>query len=171
MKKILLTLIAAITMTASAFAQANSDRISIGMGVLYEKSLDATIAWEHETKYHNAWEFFVNGNFKWDECQSCGHICPESFWKNYRTWGVGVAYKPCVVRGRNHYSNLRIGASVGSNTEKFLGGFHVGYEHNFALRKGWVLFVQAKCDLLIPNREDLFREGITVGFKIPTIKQ
>ena len=64
MKKILLTLIAAITMTASAFAQANSDRITFGMGVLYENSLDATIAWEHETKYHNAWEFFVNGNVK-----------------------------------------------------------------------------------------------------------
>ena len=87
------------------------------------------------------------------------------------TWGVGASYKPCVVRGRNHYGNVRIGASVGSNTDKFLGGFHVGYEHNFALRKGWVLYVQAKCDLMVPDREDLFREGIVIGFKIPTLKQ
>ena len=83
---------------------------------------------------------------------------------------VGAAYKPCVVRGRNHHGNVRIGASVGSNTDKFLGGFHVGYEHNFALRKGWFLYVQAKCDLLVPDRKDLFREGIVVGFKIPTLK-
>lgn len=45
MKKILLTLIAVITMSASAFAQANSDRITFGMGVMYENSLDATLAW------------------------------------------------------------------------------------------------------------------------------
>lgn len=93
MKKILLSMIAAFTMSASAFAQANSDRITFGMGALYERGLDATLAWEHETKYHNALEVFANGYIKWDECQSCGHVCPESFWKNYQTWGVGVAYK------------------------------------------------------------------------------
>ena len=157
MKKVLLSMIAAICMSASAIAQSHSDRISFGMGLLYENGLDATLSWEHETKYHNAWEYFVNGYLKWDECQSCGHICPESFWKNYNTWGIGVAYKPCVV-------------SVGSNTDKFLGGFHVGYEHNFALRKGWVMYVQAKCDLMVPDRKDLFREGIVIGIKIPTLK-
>ena len=138
MKKILLSMIAVICMSVSAVAQSHSDRITFGMGLLYENGLDATLSWEHETKYHNAWEYFVNGYLKWDECQSCGHICPESFWRNYNTWGIGAAYKPCVVRGRNNYGNLRIGASFGSNTDKFLGGFHVGYEHNFALRKGWV---------------------------------
>ena len=81
---------------------------------------------------------------------------------------VGVAYKPCVWRGRNNYGNLRIGASAGSNTDKFLGGIHVGYEHNYALRRGWVLYWQAKCDLMLPDRKDLFRTGVTLGFKIPT---
>ena len=98
MKKILLSLIAAISLSASAFAQAHSDRITFGVGLLYENGLDATLSWEHETKYHNAWEFFVNGYLKWDECPSCGHVCPESFWKNYRTWGVGAAYKPCSLQ-------------------------------------------------------------------------
>jgi len=51
------------------------------------------------------------------------------------------------------------------------GGLHVGYEHNFALRHGWELFVQAKCDLTLPKREDLFRTGIVIGFKIPTLKK
>ena len=132
MKKILLSMIAVICMSVSTVAQSHSDRITFGMGLLYES--------------------------------------PESFWRNYNTWGIGAAYKPCVVRGRNNYGNLRIGASVGSNTDKFLGGFHVGYEHNFALRKGWVMYVQAKCDLMVPDRKDLFREGIVLGFKIPTLK-
>lgn len=61
--------------------------------------------------------------------------------------------------------------SAGSDTDKFVGGLHVGYEHNFALRHGWGLFVQAKCDLTLPKREDLFRTGIVIGFKIPTLKK
>ena len=69
-------MIAAVCLSASAFAQAHSDRISLGVGLLYENGLDATLSWEHETKYHNAWEYFVNGYLKWDECASCGHICP-----------------------------------------------------------------------------------------------
>ena len=48
-----------------------------------------------------------------------------------------------------------------------LGGIHVGYEHSYALRKGWKLFWQAKCDLMIKG-EDLFRTGIVIGVKIPT---
>ena len=120
MKKFLMTMVMALCVSITSFAQSNSDRISFGVGALYERGLDATLSWEHETKYHNAWEFFANGYVKWDNCESCGHVCPESFWKNYRTWGVGAAYKPCVWRGRNNYGNLRIGASAGSNTDKFI---------------------------------------------------
>ena len=141
--------------SVSSFAQSHSDRISVGAGALYQRGLDATISWEHETRYHNAWEYFINGYIKWDECASCGHVCPESFWNNYRTWGVGAAYKPCVARGRNNYGNLRIGARKTRSEE----------------RHGWGLFVQAKCDLTLPKREDLFRTGIVIGFKIPTLKK
>ena len=126
MKKIILSLIMVLSCTISSFAQSHSDRLSLGVGALYERGLDATIAWEHETRHHNAWEYFINGYIKWDECASCGHICPDSFWNNYRTWGIGVTYKPCLVRGRNHYGNLRIGASGGSDTDKFIAGIHAG---------------------------------------------
>ena len=156
MKKIIITIITSLLVATASFAQSHSNRIDFGIGALYERGFDATLAWEHETKYHNAWEYFLNGYIKWDECKSCGHVCPESFWKDYRTWGVGIAYKPCV------YS---------SNTDKFVGGIHVGYEHNYSLRNGWALYWQAKCDMMLPNREDLFRTGIVIGFKIPTLKQ
>ena len=42
-----------------------------------------------------------------------------------------------------------------------------GYEHSYALRKGWELFWQAKCDLMIKGK-DLFRTGIVIGVKIPS---
>ena len=32
------------------------------------------------------------------------------------------------------------------------------------------MYVQAKCDLMVPDRKDLFREGIVIGIKIPTLK-
>ncbi|WP_439329929.1 hypothetical protein [Bacteroides ovatus] len=154
-------LIATLT---SSYAQDGSNRVSLGTGVLYERGLDLTLSYEHETKYHNAWEYFGNVYLKWDECASCGHVCPDSFWKNYRTYDFGIAYKPCVVRGRNNHGNVRIGASVGSDTDKVIGGIHVGYEHSYALRSGWQIFWQVKTDIMIKGL-DTFRTGAALGIK------
>ncbi len=153
-----------IATLTSSYAQDGSNRISLGTGVLYERGLDLTLSYEHETKYHNAWEYFGNVYLKWDECASCGHVCPDSFWKNYRTYDFGIAYKPCVVRGRNNHGNVRIGASVGSDTDKVIGGIHVGYEHSYALRSGWQIFWQVKTDIMIKGL-DTFRTGATLGIK------
>ena len=166
MKKILLTLMAVAIFAVNSHAQANMGCLSLGVGCLYERGMDATLSYEHEGSYHNAWEFFANVYLKWDECESCGHVCPESFWHNYNTYGFGIAYKPCVIRGRNHYGNVRLGGSLGSDTDEVVGGVHVGYEHNYVLRGGWMLFWQVKSDVMI-NAEDLFRTGVVLGFKIP----
>lgn len=166
MRRYVFTLIVSV-FTLGIFAQSHSNRLSLGVGALYERGVDVTLSWDHETKYHNAWEYFVNGYVKWDKCDDCGHVCTQSFWKNYRTWSVGAAYKPCVARGKNNYGNIRIGASAGSNTDDFIGGIHVGYEHNYCLRGGWQLYMLVKCDAMIPNREDLFREGAQIGVRCP----
>lgn len=167
MRRIYLLLLTVLCIT-SAQAQNNSSRVGLGVGVLWEKGMDATVFWEYETRYHHAWEVFANGYLKWDDCQTCDKICSDSFWRNYNTWGIGLAYKPCIIRSRNKYGSMRIGASAGSNTEKFLAGLHFGYEQNYVLRHGWQLYWQAKVDVMIPNREDVFRTGITIGLKIPT---
>lgn len=140
--------------------------IQIGMGLLYERGMDLTVSVEQETRYHNAWEYFGNVYLKWDECPSCGHVCPESFWKNYRTWGVGAAYKPAVVRGRNTVGRIRLGASAGADGKEFVAGIHAGYEQDYKTRCGLVLFWQVKSDLMI-NGKDLFRTGIVLGMKFP----
>lgn len=61
MKKYILLLMMGLCVSVSSFAQSHSDRISVGVGALYQRGLDATISWEHETRYHNAWEYFING--------------------------------------------------------------------------------------------------------------
>jgi len=164
MKKILFALMAVVAMCNSAFASDKDGRIHIGAGLLYENGLELTVGYEKETKHHNAWEFFANGYIKWDKCGDCGHVCPDSFWKNYRTWSVGAAYKPCVYRGRNNHGNLRLGASLGSDTHEALGGIHAGYEHSYVMRGGWRLFWQAKTEFVI-NGEDWFKTGIAIGVK------
>lgn len=120
LKIVLLLMLVCIGFATNAHAQRNGGRLSLGVGLLYENGMDVTLAYEHEMNYRHAWEFFANGYLKWTECKSCGHICPESFWRNYRTYGFGVAYKPCVVRGRNHYGNLRIGARQEATRTSFL---------------------------------------------------
>ena len=79
---------------------------------------------------------------------------------------IGVAYKPCVTRGRNHHGSLRIGASVGSDFEKAIGAAHLGYEHTYNLYDGWSVFFAIKEDITI-RAKDRFRTGVSLGVKIP----
>nr|WP_222621156.1 hypothetical protein [Butyricimonas hominis] len=166
MKRTILLTITCMCICLGASAQRNSGRLSLGAGLLYKNGAEMTLAYEHEMNYRHIWEFFANGYLQWSDCRTCGHICPESFWKNYRTWGIGAAYKPCVIRGRNHYGSLRLGASGGSDTEKFVAGIHLGYEHSYVLRSGWIFYWQVKNDVIIRGA-DLFRTGVALGIKLP----
>ena len=77
-----------LLMTVTGRAQSHGNRLTLGIGALYESGLDATLAVEHETKSHNAWEYFANGYVKWIEDEKAGHVTNDAFWNNYRTWGL-----------------------------------------------------------------------------------
>ena len=70
------------------------------------------------------------------------------------------------MRKRNSVGRARLGVSAGSDRYEFLAGLHVGYEQNYTLRNGMVLYWQVKSDLMI-NGKDLFRTGIVLGVKLP----
>ncbi len=144
----------------------NEARIALSSSLLYKNGLDVSLSYEIETSYHNCWEVYVLGYLKWDKCPKCGRVCKDSFWKNYRSWQVGSLWKPCIVRKKNNYGNLRVGIFVGSDLDEVIGGGHLGYQHNFVFSHGWQIFLGTKVDLII-NGEDLFRSGIFLGFKIP----
>ena len=145
--------------TVLAWAQDNSNRIGFGVGGFYRPAASATLFWEHETHYHNAWEFFALGSLKVDYL--------EDLMANYRCWGVGAAWKPCVYRARNRFGSARIGVSLGAAPTDFLAGIHAGWQHSYALRRGWQFYWQAGVDVMLPRRDDLFRVGACVGFKMP----
>lgn len=167
-KKFFLFAIMMACTVSSAFAQmsSNVNHLNFAVGALYERGFDATLSYEHETRYHHAWEYFLNGYIKWAVDPDAGHVTRQSFWHNYFTYNIGIAYKPCVVRGRNHHGNLRIGISGGSDTEKIIGAAHLGYEHTYALRNGVQVFWQIKEDVVLRG-EDLFRTGMALGVKLP----
>ncbi len=150
----------------SASAQRNSGRLSLGAGLLYKNGAEMTLAYEHEMNYRHIWEFFANGYLQWSDCRTCGHICRKASGRITAPRGIGAAYKPCVIRGRNHYGSLRLGASGGSDTEKFVAGIHLGYEHSYVFRSGWTFYWQVKNDVIIRGA-DLFRTGVALGIKLP----
>ena len=145
--------------TVLARAQDNSHRIGVGVGGFYRSAASASLFWEHETRYHNAWEFFASGSMKLDNLEDIG--------TNYRFWGVGAAWKPCVYRARNRFGSARIAVSLGAAQTDFLAGIHAGWQHSYALRRGWQFYWQAGVDLMLPRRDDLFRVGAGVGIKMP----
>ena len=60
MRKFLM--VAVLLMTAvMAKAQDNTNRIGVGLGGYYRPAASMTLFWEHETRYHNAWEFYAEG--------------------------------------------------------------------------------------------------------------
>ena len=166
MKKFLLFALVSMVTALGAHASDRTTRVGLSTSLLYERGWDATLLVERETRYHNAWEYFANVYLKWEDCPSCGHVCPESFWHSYNTWNIGFAYKPMAYRSRNLVGRMRFGASLGSDTDEVIGGIHLGYEQDYELRYGLVLFWQAKTDMII-NGMDLFRTGIAIGIKIP----
>lgn len=165
MKKIIILLLT-VCFSLQMSAQTNLNYLQLSLGALYERGLEANIAISHETRYHNAWEFFASYYLKYEKDENAGHITKESFWHSYNTWCGGAAYKPCVVRGRNKHGNLRIGAFLGSDLDKVIGGGTLGYEHSYALRHGFEFFWKIKEDIVIGGK-DAFRTGAELGLKIP----
>ena len=56
-KKLFLFAIMMACTVSSAFAQmsSNVNHLNFAVGALYERGLDATLSYEHETRYHHAW--------------------------------------------------------------------------------------------------------------------
>lgn len=163
---VFLSLVMLAVMPAFAQYNANVNHAMLSVGASYERGLDATLSYEHKTKYHNAWEYFAMVYCKYEKDDVFGHYTKKSFWRSYNTWHIGAAYKPCTARGRNHHGNLRLGASLGSDRSEVIGAAHVGYEHSYALKGGWEFFFQLKEDVVF-NGKDTFRTGVALGVKLP----
>lgn len=163
MRRILLILSLLVGTVLPSMAQDRSDRIGLGIGAPYSFAGDAVLFWEHETRYHNAWEVFAEGQLLLPEQPSqVGQL-----WDNGKRWGVGAAYKPCIWMARNRYGSARLGVSLGASLSEFQAALHAGWQQAYALRGGWQFFWHAGTSLTLPKWGSLFHVGGGIGIKMP----
>ena len=163
MRRLLLIVPLLAAFALPSIAQDRSDRIGVGAGLSYRPAADALLFWEHETRYHNAWEVSVEGQLLLPESLSVD----TRLWDGGKRWGVGAAYKPCVYRARNRYGSARFGVSLGAAPSEFQAALHAGWQQSYALRGGWQFYWQAGASLTLPKWGGLFHAGGAVGIKIP----
>lgn len=147
------------------FAGDGDKFISVSVGWQYRRIATTTIAMEFEGKYHNAWEIYVDLATAYKKCDACNKVCSDSFF-DYKTWGIGAAYKATAVRGKNSLIRLRLGGDVGNNKSGFQCSIELGAELSYSLKNNMQLFVHQKNDFAFWSRDN-FRNGILAGFKIP----
>lgn len=165
-QQLLVALVLTLCCTPRAAAGNGDGHLGLQAGVLYPRIFNATLSYDVETRYHNAWEFYADYSTQWDDCPVCGHVCTESFWHSRYSFGVGAAYKPAVVRGKNNLGRFRIGGDLGTNTRHFAMGIELGYEHVWSFRSGWQLVLQQKNEITFWGKP-LFKNGLLLGVRIP----
>lgn len=165
-KPFLLTFIILACCTPRAAAGVGDGHLGLQAGVLYPRIMNVTLSYDKETRYHNAWEFYVDYSTQWNDCETCGKVCKDSFWKSRYALGVGGAYKPAVRRGKNNVGRVRMGLDLGTNTRDFAMGIELGYEHVWAFRSGVQLVLQQKNEFTFWGKPFL-KNGLLVGVRIP----
>ena len=164
MKRILLILSLSLAVLPSVAG--NDDKFfNLSAGWQWKNTVNAIIGFEAETKYHNAWEMYVDLSTAYEKCPQHGTVDSKSFWA-YKTFGIGGAYKPLIYRGKNSTLRWRLGADLGANRRGFQASLDLGFEYAYSLRSGIQLFVMQKNDFVFWTR-DHFRNGVLIGVKFP----
>lgn len=165
MKKILLSTLMIILFALKSFAGDKDKHFTIAGGWQFKNTINALISLEFETKYHNAWEIYVDLSNAYTKCPEHNRIDSKSFW-DYKTFGIGAAYKPTFWRGKNSTLRWRAGADLGANRGGFQASVEIGIEYNYCFRNGMQFFMLQKNDFVFWTR-DHFRNGLLIGLKIP----
>ncbi len=164
MKKSVLVIFSLLNV-AVAFAGQGDQYFSLNGGFLFNSTLNATLGYERELSYTDAFEVFAEAGNRWEKDPVCGKVCTESFWSNYY-WAGGVAYKKCLKRMKNSTFRLRLGPQMGAVNGNFFMALECGFEYNYVLPNRVQLTVTQKNQVGFLHG-DTFRNGLLVGLKIP----
>lgn len=167
MKKVLVIISAAL-FSLKSFAGDGDKFLNLSGGYQWKNTVNLLVGFEAETKYHNAWELYFDLSTAYTTCPTCYKVCSKSFW-DYKTFGLGIAYKPSLYRGKNSVVRWRIGADIGANRKGFQASIDLGIEYSYSFRNGMQVFVLQKNDFVFWTR-DHFRNGLLVGVKFPLSK-
>ena len=163
MKKIVLLSVSLLS-CAAAFAGDGDKFTTVSGGWQHRRTMNAVVGLEFEGMHHNAWELYIDLSNAWATAPD-GKIYSNTLW-DYRTFGIGAAYKPVLTKGKNTVLRWRFGADVGANRRGFQASLDVGLEFSYSFRNRMQLFVLQKNDVVFWSR-DHFRNGVLIGVKIP----
>lgn len=164
-KTIAIIAIAILSLPMRAVAGENDQFIKVDGGFLFNSTLHASLGYEKELAYGNAFELLAELGDRWERDPACGKVCRESFFNNYY-WDGAAVYKKCVKRYKNATLRLFGGSQFGAFRRSFFFGITAGFEYNYVLPCGIHLSVQQKNQVNF-RRGDDFRNGILVGIKFP----
>ena len=145
MKKILLPLMLLLTVTLNTYAGDGDQFFTLNTGIMFRNTLNASFGYEKELSYDK--------------------VCSKSFWKNYY-WNGGIVYKKSLVRWRNSTLRLNVGPIAGAVRGDYFFGAEGSFEYSYTLRSGVKLVLKQKNNVCFMHG-DTFRNGLTVGIKIP----
>lgn len=166
MKRLVLLLTLITALCGRMTAGENDTYFGFNAGVLYPRIFNITAQYEIETKYHNAWEIYLDYATQWNKCRTCGKVCMDSFWKEEYAYGLGVAYKPAFSRGKNSFGRFRFGADLGASTRNFALGVEVGLEWVWTLRNRMQIVFQQKNEVTFWAKPR-FKNGALIGIRMP----
>lgn len=148
---------------AMAHAGNGDEFINLNAGFLFNSTLNATFGYERELSYSDAVELFGEVGNRWHKDPVCGHVCNESFWKDYY-WGGGVLYKKQLRRFKNSMLRFRFGPECGAHTGRYFFALEGGLEYNYVFSDRMQLSIIQKNQVGFFHG-DTFRNGIIIGLK------
>lgn len=163
MKKLFLMTILSLA-SFSLSAGEGDENLSIGVGYQYKNTVSAIISYEFENRYHNAWEVYIDLANAYTTAPD-GKVYSNTFW-DYKSIGIGGAWKPALRTWKNSVLRWRFGADIGANVNNFQASAELGLEYTYYFKNNVKLFVAQKNDFVFWTR-DHFRTGIVAGIKIP----
>ncbi len=166
MKKILVTALALYSITL-AYAGDGDKFVNVQAGLMYRNTANVLVAMEFEKKHHTSWEIYLDMTTSWYKCEIDNTIfCKESFW-DYKTIGLGVAYKPAFYRWKNANLRARFGGDIGIDEGySFYASIDIGIEASYSFKNRLQVFLTQKNDFAFGTRDNV-KNGLLFGIKIP----
>jgi hypothetical protein len=167
MKKIFVLLATLFSLSFNSHAGDGDRFFHLSGGLMYRNTANTVIGMEIEGRYHHAWEIYADLTTAYEKCPIDNtYFCKEYFW-NYKTAGLGVAYKPAFKRWKNANLRARFGADLGIDEGySFYTSLDIGLEFSYSFRNRIQLVITQKNDFAFWTRDN-FKNGFLIGLKIP----
>lgn len=136
-------------------AQNGTKFFSLQGGWVAKNAYTGTISFDISTRYFNQNEIF------------------GEYYQNYKNHDIktimgGFVLKPVLFRSGNTAVRFRLGAGLGSTTQKFVAAPQLGLEYAQSIGKGFDLLLTNRNQVLFwGDHRDKWRIGLQAGIRIP----